>query len=131
MPNIWLFLYKLSNTESGAQLFIIKLQPKIYDFSILTLRILFITAICSQIPVILISCIQYQIISIQTILKNRKTFLLLSLLFAALITPPDIWCQLAAWISLSILIELAIFTAIVQLQYVNRAASLKAKCAAY
>ena len=42
MPNIWLFLYKLSNTQSGAQLFIIKLQPKIYDFSMLTLSILFI-----------------------------------------------------------------------------------------
>jgi sec-independent protein translocase protein TatC len=120
MPNIWLFLYKLSNTESEAQLFIIKLQPKIYDFSMLTLQVLFITIICSQIPVILICSIQYKLISINVILKSRKSFLLISLLFAALITPPDIWYQLVTWFYISILIELAIFTAIIQLQYTQR-----------
>jgi Tat protein translocase TatC len=97
MPNIWLFLYKLSNTESGAQFFIIKLQPKIYDFSILTLRILLAASLCSQIPILIICSVQYNLISIQTLMRNRRVSTFISLLLAALITPPDVWCQLSAW----------------------------------
>jgi len=119
MPNIWLFLYKLSNTGSGAQFFIIKLQPKIYDFSILTLRILFISGLCSQIPILIICSIQYRLISIQTLMRSRRFSAFISLLVAALITPPDVWCQLSAWFCIIFLKELAIFTAIVQLQYSN------------
>lgn len=120
MPNIWLFLYKLSNTrEAGAQFFIIKLQPKIYDFSILTLRILFITGLCSQIPILILCCVQFSLISIQTLVRNRRLSAFISILLAALITPPDLWCQLSAWLCILVLMELAIFLAIVQLQYSN------------
>lgn len=117
LPAIWLFLYKLSNTESGAEFFKIQLQPKIYDFSILTLRILFISSVCSQIPIMVVCSIEYNFISIKTLKKSRGVFGLVSLLLAALITPPDVWSQLLAWLSIFILIELAIFTAIVQQQY--------------
>jgi Tat protein translocase TatC len=126
MPNIWLFLYKLSNThearlqercEARSAFFIIKLQPKIYDFSILTLRILFVTGLCSQIPILILCSVQLSLISIQTLVRNRPVSGFISILLAALITPPDLWCQLSAWLCILVLIELAIFIAIVQLQY--------------
>lgn len=125
IPNIWLFLYKLTNTGSGAQFFLIKLQPKIYDFSVLTLRFLIISGICSQIPIMIICSVQYHLISIQTLLKSRQMIAFISLLVAALITPPDIWCQLSAWFCILFLKEFAIFAAIVQLQYFNHVRTIE------
>jgi len=119
IPNIWLFLYKLTNTGSGAQFFVIKLQPKIYDFSTLTLQFLIISGLCSQIPILIVCSIQYRLISIQILIKSRRMIAFTSLLLAALITPPDIWCQLLAWFCILFLKELAIFAAIIQLQYFN------------
>jgi Tat protein translocase TatC len=114
LPSIWLFLYKLSNTGTESHFFIIQLQPKIYDFSLLTLRVLFIAGLCSQIPIGIFCSIQYKIISMETCLKNRRILWFTSILFAALITPPDVWCQLSAWFSIVALIELTLFTVIIQ-----------------
>lgn len=117
MPNIWLFLYKLTNSDSGAQFFIIKLQPKIYDFSLITLQVLFLSSFFSQIPIIVMFIIQYKLISIQTLMKGRRPVAFISLLIISFFSPPDVWCQLAAWLSLVFLIELAVLIALVQFQY--------------
>lgn len=120
LPNIWLFLYKLNNTATGQQFFIIQLQPKIYDFSILTLRLLSFTALCSQIPIVVIYCIQYNIITIDALIKRRRSCAFISILLAALITPPDVWCQLSVCLFIFFFIEMAVFLAIVQDQYSTR-----------
>jgi hypothetical protein len=52
VPNIWHFLYKLNITSTN--LLIIKLQLKFFDYIVLTVRILFISSICSQIQVLVI-----------------------------------------------------------------------------
>lgn len=117
LPNIWLFLYQLSNTTNNSQFFVIQLQPRVYDFSLLTLRVLFFAGLCSQIPIIVISSIEYNLISIQNFVQSRRFLWFTSILLAALITPPDLWCQLSAWFSILILIEFAFFVAILQSQY--------------
>ena len=117
LPNIWLFLYQLSNTKPGAEMFVIQLQPKIYDFSILTCQVFLIMSLCSQIPIVITSIILYNIITIKTIVKNRATCLFISSLFAAIITPPDLWCQLSVFIFVIVCFELALFIAIIRDQY--------------
>nr|YP_008816046.1 SecY-independent transporter protein [Closterium baillyanum]AGZ90239.1 SecY-independent transporter protein [Closterium baillyanum] len=118
MPFIWFFLYKLSTADAASRgLLIIKLQPKIYDFIILTLRFFLIASLCSQLPVLIICCIEYNLIDLQDCIKHRRTFLFLSVLFAAFVTPPDIWCQMAAWLPIYVIIELTIFTALIRLKY--------------
>jgi Sec-independent protein secretion pathway component TatC len=118
MPNIWFFLYKLSNANiSPQELLIIKLQPKIYDFILLTLRLFFLASICSQIPVLIILFIEYNLITVQNCIKHRRTFFFFSALFAALLTPPDFWCQIATWLPIYGLIELTLFGALIRLQY--------------
>jgi sec-independent protein translocase protein TatC len=120
LPNIWLFLYQLSNTKPGAEMFVIKLQPKIYDFSILTLQIFLIMSLCSQIPIIITYFILYNIISVQTLIRNRTTCAFISILFAAMITPPDIWCQLSVCFLAIVLIELTLFISIIREQYAKQ-----------
>jgi Tat protein translocase TatC len=118
MPNIWFFLYKMSVAHVTTQgLLIIKLQPKIYDFIILTLRFFIIASICSQMPVFIIFCIEYKLITVQDCIRHRRTFLFLSVFAAAFLTPPDIWCQIAAWFPIYGIIEFTIFTALIRLQY--------------
>ena len=124
MPNIWLFLYKLNFAQTNSQsLLIIKLQPKIYDFIVLTLRFFCFAFLCSQVPVVMLYCIEYNLISVQYCIRYRKTFFFLSGLLAALLTPPDIWCQLAAWIPIYSLIELTICIGFIQNQYKKNTAA--------
>lgn len=91
----------------------IKLQPKIYDYIMLTVRILFISSVCSQVPVIVICLLELRALSVETFTNNRRFLMVFSLFIAALSTPPDIWCQIVACFLLSLIIELAIFVALI------------------
>jgi len=89
----------------------IKLQPKIYDYIMLTVRISFIPSVCSQVPVIVIRLLEPRGLSVETFTNNRRFLMVFALLTAALSTPPDIWCQIVARFLISSIIELAIFVA--------------------
>nr|AHY20361.1 twin arginine translocation [Brassica juncea var. tumida]QWC55390.1 transport membrane protein [Brassica oleracea var. gongylodes]USF18091.1 transport membrane protein [Brassica oleracea var. italica]WAW83364.1 transport membrane protein [Brassica rapa var. purpuraria]VDD24038.1 unnamed protein product [Brassica rapa] len=89
----------------------IKLQPKIYDHIMLTVRISFIPSVCSQVPVIVICLPEPRGLSLETFTNNRRFLMVFPLLTAALSTPPDIWCQIVARFLISLIIELAIFVA--------------------
>jgi Tat protein translocase TatC len=117
LPNIWLFLYKLSNNVENSHFFIMKLQPKVYDFTLLTLRVLFITGIFSQIPILIIFSVGPNTNAIENWIKNRRLLWFFSILLAAFITPPDLWCQLSVWVFMTIFIEFSFFIAILHNQY--------------
>ncbi|KAK9081442.1 hypothetical protein Sjap_026649 [Stephania japonica] len=89
----------------------IKLQPKIYDHIMLTVRISFIPSVCSQVPVIVIRLPEPRGLSVETSTNNRRFLMVFPLLTAALSTPPDIWCQIVARFPISSIIELAISVA--------------------
>lgn len=91
----------------------IKLQPKIYDHIMLTVRISFIPSVCSQVPVIVIRLPEPRGLSLETFTNNRRFLMVFPLLTAALSTPPDIWCQIVARFLISLIIELAIFVAFI------------------
>ena len=89
----------------------IKLQPKIYDHIMLTVRISFIPSVCSQVPVIVIRLPEPRDLSVETSTNSRRFLMVFPLLTAALSTPPDIWCQIVARFPISSIIELAISVA--------------------
>ncbi|KAI3918225.1 hypothetical protein MKX01_041545 [Papaver californicum] len=111
-PNIWHFVYSMGATSTN--LLMIKLQPKIYDYDMLTLRISLISSICSQVPVLLISLLEQKALSVESFTNNRRYLMLVSVFTAALSTPPNIWCQIVAWSVLCLTIELAMFVALVK-----------------
>ena len=115
LPSIWSFLYQFNNTSTN--LFRIELQPKIYDFIMLTLRVLFVFTICSQVPVIFMCLFEYNWISAKECIQSRNTLFLCSVLLAAIITPPDIWCQLLAVLPMCVGIELTILYSIIRFHY--------------
>jgi Sec-independent protein secretion pathway component TatC len=88
----------------------IKLQPKIFDHIMSTVRISFISSICSQVPVIVIR-LPDKGISVKTSTKNRRFFMVSPLPTAAFFAPPDIWCQIVARLPISPMMELTISVA--------------------
>ena len=123
MPTIWHFLYRWSS-HTGTAVFIIQLQPKIYDFVMLTVRLLFISYVCSQIPVLLICCIEYNVIGLKECIKQRRGLLCCSVCLAALVTPPDIGSQIAAWLPMYLVIEFSLFYALIRRNYGSAPQSL-------
>nr|ULQ70084.1 MttB [Xyris pauciflora] len=109
VPNVWHFPYKVGATSTNSLM--IKLQPKIYDYIMLTVRILFIPSVCSQVPVIVICLPEPRGLSVETFTSNRRFFMVFPLITAALSTPPAIWCQILAPFLLYIIIEFAISVA--------------------
>lgn len=107
VPNVWHFPYFVGATSTN--LLMIKLQPKIYDYIMLTVRISFIPSVCSQVPVIVICLLESMGLSVAT--NNRRFLLVFLLLTAAIFTPPDIWCQIVVRFFISFLIEFSIFVA--------------------
>jgi Sec-independent protein secretion pathway component TatC len=78
-----------------------------------TLRILFISSVCSQVPVIVICLPKGWGLSVEIFTSNRRFLMVFSLITAALSTPPDIWCQIVASCIIYSIIELAIFVALI------------------
>jgi len=122
VPNVWHFPYFVGATSTNSLM--IKLQPKIYDYIMLTVRISFIPSVCSQVPVIVIRLPELRGLSVETFTNNRRFLMVFPLLTAALSTPPYIWCQIVARFLLSLIIELAIFVASVRFV-------LKLSCTSY
>nr|YP_009277432.1 Sec-independent protein translocase protein [Ophioglossum californicum]YP_010439850.1 Sec-independent protein translocase protein [Ophioglossum vulgatum]AOH05902.1 Sec-independent protein translocase protein [Ophioglossum californicum]UTD44896.1 Sec-independent protein translocase protein [Ophioglossum vulgatum] len=111
VPNVWHFSYHLSTTPTN--LLIIESQPRIYDYIMLTVRILFISSICSQVPVMVICPLRSKVLSLRTCLKNRRILMVVLLFVAALFAPPDTWCQIVVCLSLYLPIELTISVALI------------------
>ena len=57
----------------------IKLQPKIYDHIMLTVRISFIPSVCSQVPVIVIRLPELRGLSVETFTNNRRFLMIFPL----------------------------------------------------
>lgn len=110
VPHVWHFPYFVGATSTNSLM--IKLQPKIYDHIMLTVRISFIPSVCSQVPHIVIRLLEPRGLSVETSTSNRRFLMVFPLLTAALSTPPDIWCQIVARFLISLIIELAISVAL-------------------
>nr|WRW54040.1 transport membrane protein [Mesembryanthemum crystallinum] len=109
IPHVWNFLYVMGATSTNSLM--LKLQPRIYDYIMLTVRISFIPSICSQVPLIVICLLELRSLSLKTLTSNRRYLLVIPLFTAAIASPPDIWCQIVARLLFFSIIELAIFVA--------------------
>jgi Sec-independent protein secretion pathway component TatC len=98
---------------TSTDLLIIKLQPKIFDYTVLTVRILFISSKCFQVHVLVICLLESKAIFVKTSIKNRRFFMVLSFLIAAFLTPSYIWCQIVACLFIYLIIELITFYALI------------------
>lgn len=107
IPNTWKFFIKFEDIKHPF-LYKIYLEPKLYNYILFLIKILFLTTILFQYPFLIFILLMYNIIDINFIIKFRRIFYLKILLLASLIAPPDIWSQIIIFIILIILIEIFI-----------------------
>jgi len=108
IPNAWKFFIEFEKTTHPF-LFNIYLEPRLYNYLLFIIKILFYTNILFQYPFLILLLLLFKIISIQQIIKFRKFFYIKVLIMSSLIAPPDIWSQIIIFTCLIILIELFIF----------------------
>ena len=110
LPNVWHFLYEINRTTTS--IFVIQLQPKIYDFIMLTIRVLVSMFICSQTLVILITLIKYKKIHARNLIQHRKYVVFFAILVTALLTPPDFVSQFSVLLPFLVVLESIVFYSI-------------------
>jgi Sec-independent protein secretion pathway component TatC len=115
LPNIWYFLYQFHLTSS--HIFVIELHPKILDFLVLNLRIIFAVIICSQCVIWFVWLIESQIVHTPFLIEHRKLLWFGSILLSALVTPPDLLYQFFTFMFFAIVLECCILYSILNFHY--------------
>ena len=105
IPNVWKFFIEFENIKHPF-LFKIYFEPKLYNYILFIIKILFLTTILFQYPFFIFILLIYNIINIKYIIKFRKIFYIKILLISSLIAPPDIWSQIIIFSVLLILTEM-------------------------
>lgn len=108
--NFFLSFQNLTSIESVQMYF----ESKLTEYLDFYIALYFICGIYGQILLFLVFFLDYTILNLKTIKKYRKVFFSLFLLFATLITPPDIFSQIFLTFSLALLYELLNFINLVR-----------------
>jgi Sec-independent protein secretion pathway component TatC len=115
LPSICAFLYKCSSISS--KIFSIQMQPTIYEFVVVTLRFLVLSALFSQVPVFVLWLIQWDTSILQDLTRQRQRIWICCILLSAFLTPPDIACQLISSLFMFLVLEVTFFYAFLRIHY--------------
>jgi len=89
----------------------IELEARISQYLSLVTELIFAFGIAFQLPVILILLVKIGLLSVNSLRKQRKYWMILIFILAAILTPPDILSQISLAIPMLLLYEIAIIIA--------------------
>lgn len=118
IPSAWSFFLAFETTNLEG-FFNIHLEAKINEYLDLFLMVLLMSNILFQLPLVLVLIINLNLISVQQLIDYRKVFALLSLVLAALCSPPDVFSQLILAIPIILFYESLLFFLILKKHYKN------------
>jgi|TARA_B100000787_G_C16188869_1_gene296236 sec-independent protein translocase protein TatC len=105
-PIAWNFF--LSFQSSQSDLINITLQAKMNEYLSLMMTFIFAFGLAFQLPVVLLLCVRFRILTIDQLVAFRKYAIVLSFVFAAIITPPDPFSQISLALPIILLYEISI-----------------------
>ena len=107
MPVAWHFF--LSFESDGAETTLpIQLEAKVSEYLDLVMTLIFAFGLCFQLPVLLTLLGRAGLITRRFLVEKRKYMIVLTLIIAAFLTPPDIISQVMLAIPMVVLYELSI-----------------------
>jgi sec-independent protein translocase protein TatC len=86
----------------------IELEARISEYLSLVVKLIFGFGLAFQLPIAIIILVKIGFISIESLKANRKYWILLIFILAAVLTPPDILSQISLAIPMILLYEIAI-----------------------
>ena len=105
-PIAWKFF--LSFQTSQADSINITLQAKMNEYLSLMMTFIFAFGLAFQLPVILLLLVRFGVLTINQLKSFRKYAIVLSFVFAAIVTPPDPFSQISLALPIIILYEISI-----------------------
>jgi len=105
-PIAWKFF--LSFQTSQADGINITLQAKMNEYLSLMMTFIFAFGLAFQLPVILLLLVKFGVLTISQLVSFRKYAIVLSFVFAAIVTPPDPFSQISLALPIIILYEISI-----------------------
>ena len=105
-PVAWKFF--LSFQTSQADGINITLQAKMNEYLSLMMTFIFAFGLAFQLPVILLLLVKFGVLTISQLISFRKYAIVLSFVFAAIVTPPDPFSQISLALPIIILYEISI-----------------------
>jgi len=108
MPMAWAFL-SAYQTPAGQGSLAIQLEPKVDEYLSLSMSLIFAFGLAFETPVILTLLARAGIITSQWLAEKRRYAIVLSFVFAAVLTPPDVFSQVGLAIPLCLLYEVSIW----------------------
>ena len=105
MPNAWNFFLSFESYNNKLPLL---LEARISEYLNLTIVFMFAFGITFQLPVIMIILTLIKLINSQTLKKYRRIAIVINFVVAAILTPPDVFSQIALAVPLTLLYEVTI-----------------------
>lgn len=105
LPEICSFFINFSIQSNRIN---IQCEPRIYSYVSLVSNVFMISSLFFQIPIIFFILFELKIITAGFLSKNRKYFIICSILMSAWMTPPDILSEVVLGTSLILFLELLI-----------------------
>jgi sec-independent protein translocase protein TatC len=105
-PAAWNFF--LGFETAGGQGLPIQLEAKVSDYLSLVMHLIIAFGLSFQLPIVLILLVRSGMMSVETLKKGRRYAIVIIVSIAAVITPPDIFSQIALSVPLYVLYELSI-----------------------
>ncbi len=106
-PAAWKFFLGFE-TGAGGQGLPIQLEAKVSDYLSLVMHLIIAFGLSFQLPIVLMLLVKSGMISVETLQKGRRYAIVAIVAVAAVITPPDIFSQIALSVPLYVLYELSI-----------------------
>jgi len=107
MPVAWEFFISFEAPRGGAGL-PIELEAKVSEYLSLVIQIIFAFGLSFQLPIILTLMVRTGMLKTQTLRTGRKYAVVILLIAAATLTPPDIISQIGLFLPLYLLYEMSI-----------------------
>lgn len=89
------------------------LQPKVDEYLKITVQLMFAFGLAFETPIILIILCILNIITVESLKRNRRIAIVFNFILAGFITPPDILSQLLLAVPLVFLYEVAIISSMI------------------